>query len=107
MRKTAEWMKDGWIDKWIVYVLLAMFHSGTSVTKSGTDGSPGLASTQGTKWLATTGPDGPRLSVLFLPLNRWWMKNKKDRSKGFRRKMVKQQDRRTIFRLQCEEKQIE
>lgn len=61
------------------FVPLAMPQSSTSVTKNGTDGSPGLASDQGTKWHATTGPDGLRLSVLFLPVNRWWINREKDR----------------------------
>lgn len=59
-------------------VPLAMPQSGTSVTKNGTDGGPGLAGVQDTKWHATTGPDGLGLSVLFLPLNRWWINSEKD-----------------------------
>lgn len=60
-------------------VPLAMPQSSTSVTKSGTDGGPGLAAIQGTKWHATTGPDGLRLSALFLPVNRWCINSEIDR----------------------------
>lgn len=42
----------------------------TSVTKSGTDGSPELAGVQGTKWHSTTGPDGPMRSLPFLLFKR-------------------------------------
>ena len=66
----------GWMDG---CVPLAMPQSSTSVTKSGTDGGPGLAAIQGTKWHATTGPDGLRLSALFLPVNRWCMNTAIDR----------------------------
>lgn len=37
------------------------------------------AGVQSTKWHAITGPDGPRLSVLFLLLNRWWINSQKGR----------------------------
>ena len=57
---------DGWVDTWVDCVPLALPQSGTSVTKSGTDGGPRLASVQGTKWHATTGPDGLKLLVLSL-----------------------------------------
>lgn len=56
---------DGRMDRWMDCAPLAMPQSGTSVTKSGTDGGPELAGVHGTKWHATTGPDGLRLSVLF------------------------------------------
>lgn len=56
---------DGRTDGWIVCVPLAMPQTSTSVTTSGTDGSSGLASIRGTKWHATTDPDGFRHSVLF------------------------------------------
>lgn len=42
----------------------------TSVTKSGTDGSPELAGIQGTKWHSTTGPDGPMRFLPFLLVKR-------------------------------------
>lgn len=49
----------------------------TSVTKSGTDGSAGLAGIQWTKWHSTTEPDGPRLSFWFLLVKRQKTKQKR------------------------------
>lgn len=72
------WM-NGWMDGCVPQ---AMPQSSTSLTKNGTDGCPGLAGIQGTKWHATTGPDGLWLqSYLFflLPLNRWWINSEKYR----------------------------
>lgn len=76
--------KDGQMDG---CVPLAMPQSSTSVTKNGTDGGPGLAGIQGTKWHATTGPDGLRLSVLFFVFEQMVDKQgERQRSKEIREK---------------------